>query len=106
MTQTATPGESVTDLALFFILSGELVLSFIYAESRACIPLKPFDIFQRRLIALADLIMFLTYAANAALVFSLTLFLQEVRGFVPIETGLIVIPGEHGGITGATFVPG
>ena len=105
VTQTSTPGESAADLALFFILSGALVVSFVYVEQRACIPLMPFDIFRRRLIAFADLIMFLAYAANAALVFSLTLFLQEVRDFTPLETGLIFIPGGLGGITGATLAP-
>ncbi len=53
----------------------------------------------------ADIIMFLTYAANAALVFSLTLFLQEIRGFIPLVTGMIFISGGLGGITAAFLTP-
>ncbi len=105
ITQISSSDQSVVELGLFFTLSGLLVASFVWFERRACIPLVPADLFRRRRIAISDIIMFLTYATNAALIFSLTLFLQEVRGFIPLETGLIFISGGVGGITGAVLTP-
>jgi EmrB/QacA subfamily drug resistance transporter len=105
ITQASAPSETTLELVILFVLSAALVASFVYVERRACIPLVPFDIFRRRLIALADMLMFLTFAANAALVFIITLFLQEIRGFSPIETGLIFIPAGLGGLSGATLAP-
>lgn len=105
ITQASSPGESPFYLGVLLVLSVALVVSFVYVERRACIPLVPFDIFRRRLIAIADILMFLTFAANAALVFVITLFLQEVRGFTPLETGLIFIPAGLGGLSGATLAP-
>lgn len=49
--------------------------------------------------------MFLTFGANAALVFIITLFLQEVRDYSPLETGLIFIPAGLGGLTVANLGP-
>jgi EmrB/QacA subfamily drug resistance transporter len=105
ITQASSPSETTLELVVLFVLSAFLVISFVYVERRACLPLVPFDIFRRRLIALADMIMFLTFGANAALVFVITLFLQEVRGFSPLETGLIFIPAGLGGLSGATLAP-
>lgn len=105
ITQASYPGESPFYLAILLALSAALVISFVYVERRAAIPLVPFDIFRRRLIALSDMIMFLTFVANAALIFIMTLFLQEVRGFSPLETGLIFIPAGIGGLSGATLAP-
>jgi len=105
ITQSSSPGESPFDLAVLLILSAALAVSFVFVERRACLPLVPFDIFRRRSIALSDLIMFLAYAANAVLVFIISLFIQEVRGFSPLETGLLFIPAGLGGITGAVLAP-
>nr|WP_280897469.1 MFS transporter [Methanolinea mesophila] len=105
ITQASNPGESPLHLAILLVLTVVLVASFVYVERRACVPLVPFDIFRRRLIAIADILMFLTFAANAALVFVITLFLQEVRGFSPLETGIIFIPAGLGGLSGATLAP-
>jgi EmrB/QacA subfamily drug resistance transporter len=105
ITEASYPGESPYYLGILLALSIALVVSFVYVERRAALPLVPFDIFRRRLIAISDMIMFLTFAANAALVFVMTLFLQEVRGFSPLETGLIFIPAGLGGLSGATLAP-
>jgi EmrB/QacA subfamily drug resistance transporter len=105
ITQISVPGESFLEVGILLLLSTALGISFIFMESRVCIPLVPLDIFRRKTIVISDLIMFLTYGANAALVFIITLFLQEVRGYSALETGLIFIPAGIGGITGATIAP-
>jgi EmrB/QacA subfamily drug resistance transporter len=105
ITQSSSPGETPLDLAVLFVLSAGLAASFIYVERKACLPLVPFDVFRRKLIALSDLIMFLAYGANAIVVFIISLFIQEVRGYSPLETGLLFIPAGLGGITGAIIAP-
>jgi EmrB/QacA subfamily drug resistance transporter len=105
ITRLDIPGESVVDVLALLVISVVLGISFYFVERRACIPLVPLDIFRRRTIVISDLAMFLTYGANAALVFVITLYLQEVRGFTPIETGLIFVPAGLGGITGAFLAP-
>jgi MFS family permease len=49
--------------------------------------------------------MFLTFAANAALVFLLTLLLQDGRGYSALQTGLIFLPAGLGGITASIITP-
>ena len=105
ITQSSSPGETPFDLAVLLVLSAGLAASFIYVERKAYLPPVPFDVFRRRLIALSDLIMFLAYGANAIVVFIISLFIQEVRGYSPLETGLLFIPVGLGGITGAIIAP-
>ncbi len=105
VTEISIPGEPLTNIAVLLLLSTALGVSFIVVERRACIPLVPLDIFRRGTISLSDLAMFLTFGANAGLVFIITLFLQEVRGFSPLVTGLIFVPAGLGGITGAVLAP-
>ena len=49
--------------------------------------------------------MFFTFSANAALVFLLTLLLQNGRGYSALETGLIFLPAGLGGITASIITP-
>ncbi len=105
ITEVSVPGEPVSNIVVLLILSAALGISFIIVERRACLPLVPLDIFRRETITLSDLAMFLTFAANAALVFIITLYLQEVREFPALETGLIFVPAGLGGITGAYLAP-
>jgi EmrB/QacA subfamily drug resistance transporter len=105
ITRITIPGEPYLEVAGLLILSVILGVSFLYVEQKVCIPLVPLDIFRRRTIFVADMVMFLTFAANAALVFIITLYLQEVRGFSAIVTGLIFLPAGIGGLTGAAVAP-
>jgi EmrB/QacA subfamily drug resistance transporter len=105
ITRLDVPGESIFDILTLLGVAIAFGISFYFVEERACIPLVPLNIFRRRTIMVSDLAMFLTYGANAALVFVITLYLQEVRGFSPIETGLIFVPAGLGGITGAFLSP-
>ncbi|HWQ19553.1 MAG TPA: MFS transporter, partial [Methanotrichaceae archaeon] len=105
ITQVSVPGESFIEIAILLLLSAVLGASFLIVERRAGVPLVPLDIFHRRTVIVSDLIMFLAFGANAALVFIITLFLQEGRGYSPIETGLIFVPAGLGGLSGATLAP-
>jgi len=105
ITQFSVPGESPYEIIILFTIVLILIISFILEENRVCQPLVPLNIFQRRNIIIADLVMFLTFAANAALVFLLTLLLQDGRGYSALQTGLIFLPAGLGGITASIITP-
>jgi hypothetical protein len=68
-------------------------------------PLVPLNIFHRRMVITADMVMFLAFGANAAIVFVITLFLQEGGVYPHLATGLIFTPEVLDSITGAVFAP-
>jgi EmrB/QacA subfamily drug resistance transporter len=105
ITLISVPGESLFEVPVLLLLSFFLGACFIFVERRISRPLVPLDIFRRRTIVTADTIMFIAYWSNAALVFIITLYLQEVRGLTPLETGVVFVPAGLGGITGATLAP-
>jgi|GEM_PF-6470355 len=105
ITRLSVPGESVREILALFLISVVLGVSFLYMERWASQPLVPLNIFHRRMAITADMVMFLAFGANAAIVFVITLFLQEGRGYSPLAMWLIFVPGGLGGITGATFAP-
>ncbi len=105
ITQFSAPGETLYEIIILIAVVLVLIISFIFEENRVCQPLVPLNIFQRRNIIIADLVMFFTFGANAALVFLLTLLLQDGRGYSALETGLIFLPAGLGGITASIITP-
>ncbi len=105
VTQISVPGESTAQTLGLLLLSFAIGASFLFMERRASYPLVPLNIFRRRRVVTANILMLLTFMANASLIFIITLFLQGIRGFSPIETGLIFVPGGLGGISGARLAP-
>ncbi len=105
ITQISTPGESFSEIIILFGISLILTAGFVFIERRVSQPLIPLDIFRRHTIVMPNMVMLLTCGANAALLFLVTLFLQDGEGYSALQTGLIFIPGGLGGITGAILVP-
>ena len=105
ITRISATGESLYEIITLFGISLALIVSFSYVERKASEPLIPLDIFRRQTIIVSDMIMLFTYGANAALVFLITLFLQDGKGYSALQTGLIFIPAGLGGITGSVLAP-
>ncbi|HEX3012493.1 MAG TPA: MFS transporter, partial [Syntrophomonadaceae bacterium] len=105
ITQISAPGESFSEIIILFGISLVLAVSFIFVERRVSQPLIPLNIFHRHMIVMSNMVMLLAYGANAALVFLITLFLQEGKGYSALQTGLIFIPGGLGGLTGSILAP-
>ena len=55
-------------------------------------PLVPLRVFRSRQLSAANVVMFLLGASSFAMWYFVSLYLQEVRGFSPIETGLAILP--------------
>jgi EmrB/QacA subfamily drug resistance transporter len=68
-------------------LSAALLAAFIGWESRVKDPLMPFSIFRLQTLAASNVAGFVLGTALFAMFLMLTLYMQQVLGFSPIETG-------------------
>jgi EmrB/QacA subfamily drug resistance transporter len=67
---------------------------FLLIEARfAKAPLMPLGVFRSRQLSAANVVVLLLGASAFGMWYFLSLYLQEVRGFTPIETGLAFLPG-------------
>ncbi len=75
-------------------LAGTVALTalFIWVESRTRNPLVPFTIFQVRGLAAANITQFVAFAGFISMFFFLSLYMQGILGFSPIQTGLAYLP--------------
>jgi EmrB/QacA subfamily drug resistance transporter len=73
--------------------AGVVVLAlFVVAERHTRDPMLPLVMFARRNFAVANLETFAIYAGLAVLILFLVLFLQQVAGYSPLDSGLALLP--------------
>jgi EmrB/QacA subfamily drug resistance transporter len=79
-------------------LAGALALlaAFIVNERRRSNPLLPLSIFRVRGLAAADATQLIAFAGFLAMFFFLTLYMQNVLGYSPIQTGAAYLPVTFG----------
>jgi len=66
--------------------------AFLAYESRARDPMLPLRLFRHRNFAAGNIETFSVYAGLSVLFFFLVLFLQQVGGYTPLESGLVLLP--------------
>jgi EmrB/QacA subfamily drug resistance transporter len=69
-----------------------LLVVFVLYESRARDPMLPLKLFRGRNFAAGNVETFSMYAGLAILFFFLTIFLQQVGGYSPLQAGLATLP--------------
>src|SRR5262249_33068327 len=72
----------------FLLAAGVLLVAFVCHEARASEPMLPLGFFRRPAFGTANAMYALLYASFGGMVFFVTLFLQNVWGYSPLETGL------------------
>jgi EmrB/QacA subfamily drug resistance transporter len=79
-------------------LAGAVVLlaAFVINEQRTKKPLLPLSIFRVRGLAAADTTQLIAFAGFLAMFFFLTLYMQNVLGYSPIQTGAAYLPLTFG----------
>lgn len=65
---------------------------FLLRESRARHPMLPLELFKRRNFAAGNFETLSMYAGLATMSFFLTLFLQQIGGYSPLQSGLATLP--------------
>jgi EmrB/QacA subfamily drug resistance transporter len=83
-----TATATVTALAAAVVLA----VAFVITERTVAAPMLPLSIFSARTRRAAVEAMLLIGAILAAYVYFVSLYLQRVEGFTPIETGLALVP--------------
>jgi EmrB/QacA subfamily drug resistance transporter len=100
--RTPVVGWGAWETLLSFGVAVVLIGWFLFHESRvARSPLMPLRMFKRRSIWTANLVMMLLSGALFAMWFFVSLYLQDVRGYTPIGTGLAFVPQTIAIIAGA-----
>jgi EmrB/QacA subfamily drug resistance transporter len=73
-----------------------LLATFVINERRRRNPLLPLSIFRIRGLAAADVTQLIAFAGFLAMFFFLTLYMQNVLGYSPIQTGAAYLPLTFG----------
>ena len=80
-------------LVLVSLIGGSAVFAaFLLYESRARDPMLPLDLFRSRNFAAGNIETFSMYAGLSVLFFFLILFLQQIGGYTPLQSGLATLP--------------
>jgi EmrB/QacA subfamily drug resistance transporter len=69
-----------------------LLVAFLLFEARTSEPMLPLGLFRRRNFAVGNVETFSIYAGLAILFFFLVLFLQQIGGYTPLQSGLATLP--------------
>lgn len=86
---------------LLLALAAGLLAAFVVVELRSRQPLVPFRIFKLRALRAANLAMLLFAGGMFSLFFFLSLYMQQVLGYEPLEAGLAYLPLSAGIIVAA-----
>src|SRR5271165_143164 len=80
--------------AVYVPLIGGIVLFslFLIYEWRASDPMLPLGLFRRRTFSAGNIETFSMYAGLSILFFFLVLFLQQIGGYTPLQSGLATLP--------------
>jgi EmrB/QacA subfamily drug resistance transporter len=88
ITQANNLGWTSLETIGLFAAAGALLASFVVWESRAAEPLMPFSIFRIRTVSAANLAGLVLGTVTFSMFLMLTLYMQQVLGYSPLETGL------------------
>jgi EmrB/QacA subfamily drug resistance transporter/deazaflavin-dependent oxidoreductase (nitroreductase family) len=91
--------DSVTQATL--VVAVALIIAFVAVESRGRHPLMPLHIFANRNRSGAYGLSLAVGASLSGVLFLLTLFLQNVLGFTPLQAGFAFLPTAMGVVVGA-----
>jgi EmrB/QacA subfamily drug resistance transporter len=105
----ADDGWGAASTLLLFALAGALLVSFVRVERHAREPLVPARVVRHRQVVVSNALAFFAFGAFFAFIFLGSLFMQQVLGYSPTETGLAWLATSAtafvvAGITGARLV--
>ena len=92
LVEAASVGWGSTTTVVSFVVGITLLSVFVFAENRAAQPILPLRLLADPTRISANVARGLLYAGGYGMFFFLTQFLQNVRGYSPLETGLAFLP--------------
>ncbi|MEV6672724.1 MFS transporter [Streptomyces sp. NPDC051162] len=103
LSTAAQRGFGGVDVIATLIVGIVLLVAFVAVESRAAEPLVSLPMLRRRTVAWGNLAGLATFSMMSAVVFLLTLYLQEVLDLSPFRTGLVFgVQGVFAALAGMT----
>jgi EmrB/QacA subfamily drug resistance transporter len=81
-----------------------MLLLLIVVETRVPEPMLALRLYRERMFRTATVAMSFTYGSFAGVVFLMPLYLQTLRGFTPLQSGLTTFPQALGAIVSSKFV--
>jgi len=85
-------GWSSLEVVVPLVAGVFLLGAFLWQESRAPDPMLPLGLFKRRNFSAGNIETFSMYAGLAVLFFFLILFLQQIGGYTPLQSGMATLP--------------
>jgi EmrB/QacA subfamily drug resistance transporter len=101
LSRAATHGWSDTLTVTTLVVAVALLIGFVVIEARSDEPLMPLRIFTNRNRSGAYALSLAVGATLSGMLFSLTLFVQNVLGFSPLQAGFAFLPTTVGVVIGA-----
>ena len=92
LTRVVDNGWTSTPVLGLFLLSAVSLVGWVIVELREETPLLDLRIFKNFTYTMAAIVYFVSTLIMFAALFLLPLFLQNVRGLTPIQTGLLLMP--------------
>ena len=92
LTRVSQDGWTAASVLGLFLISVVAIIAWIYVELRGKAPLLDLRIFLNRTYTQAAIVYFIAATTLIAGLFLMPLFLQNVRGLSPIQTGLMLMP--------------
>ncbi|NLR43860.1 MFS transporter [Priestia aryabhattai] len=88
-----TKGWTSTEVLAMFIVGGISILFFIFRQLKIDQPLLEFRIFRYRMFTLTTIINVIVTMAMFSGMILMPIYMQNVRGFSPFLSGLLLLPG-------------
>jgi EmrB/QacA subfamily drug resistance transporter len=92
LTRAPADGWGAPNVVVLFAVSAASLASWVYVELTEESPLLDLRIFRNGPFTMAASVYFIATMVLISVVFLVPLFLQDVRGLSPIETGLLLMP--------------
>jgi MFS transporter, DHA2 family, methylenomycin A resistance protein len=86
-------GAGVVGLAAGGFLAA---VAFVFVEARSAAPMLPLGLFRHRAFSATVAYGVILNLTSYGAIFVLSLYLQRVRGYDPVSTGLAYLPAPHG----------
>ena len=92
LTRVPEHGWTAADVVVLFSVSGTALAAFVFVELTDPAPLLDLRVFRIPMFALAVSLSLVAVVALISGVFLMPIFLQNVRGMSPIDTGILLMP--------------
>jgi EmrB/QacA subfamily drug resistance transporter len=104
LSQGPEKGWRSPQVALAGIVGIVLFVLLVIVETRVPDPLLTLRLFRERMFRNANIVLTLTYGSFIGVIFLMPLYLQNLRGFTPLESGLTTFPQALGVIVSSQVV--